>query len=203
MKRKPDLSSVFKLIRWRIRSLRSASVSSIQLRHGIRQFHPKTIASSPHIRFSRKFDLHTLTQHSQFLSQVRVDGAYKRKSQKVQPVDLSLSDGSKPDGSDTWRLDAIKREILILDPTDKYMHWLIPKFTLIGKGTRLTPERLDKMIIGDGITEQEKKIFTEMLYNREAVLAWDFTEIEKFKREVALPQKIRTVEYKTWQVPGF
>lgn len=42
-----------------------------------------------------------------------------------------------------------------------------------------------------------------MLYNREAVLAWDFTEIEKFKREVAFPQKIRTVEYKTWQVPGF
>lgn len=109
-----------------------------------------------------------MAQHSQSLSRVRVDGAYKRKSQKVQPVDLSLSDGSKPDGSDTWRLDAIKRETPILDPTDKYTHWLIPKSTPIAKGARLTPERLSKMVIGDGMTEQEKEVLTEMLYNREA-----------------------------------
>ena len=144
-----------------------------------------------------------MAQHSQFLSRARVDGAYKRKSQKVQPVDLSLSDGSKPDGSDTWRLDAIKRETPILDPTDKYTHWLIPKFTPIAKGARLTPERLGKMIIGDGMTEQEKEVLTEMLYNREAVLAWDFTEMGKVKKEVAPPQKIRTVDHKAWQVPGF
>ncbi len=111
------------------------------------------VASSPHIRFSRKFDLHTLAQHSQLLSRVRVDGAYKRKSQKVQPVDLSLSDGSKPDGSNTWRLDTIKRETPILDLTDKYTHWLIPKFIPIAKGARLTPERLGKMIIEDGMTK--------------------------------------------------
>lgn len=29
------------------------------------------------------------------------------------------------------------------------------------------------------ITEQEKKVFTKMLYNREVVLAWDFIEIKK------------------------
>ena len=54
-----------------------------------------------------------------------VDGAYKWKSQKVQLVDLSSSDRSKPDGSDIWRLDAIKRETPILDPTDKYIHWFL------------------------------------------------------------------------------
>ena len=83
----------------------------------------------------------------------------------MQPVDLGLSDGSKPDGSDAWRVNAIKKEIPILDPTDKYTHWLIPKFTPIAKGARLTPERLAKMIIGDGMTAQEKDVLTEMLYN--------------------------------------
>ena len=100
-------------------------------------------------------------------------------------MDLSLSDGSKPDGSDAWRVNAIKKEIPILDLTDKYTHWLIPKFTPIAKGARLIPERLAKMIIGDGMTIEEKNVLTEMLYNREAVLAWDFTEIRKVKREVA------------------
>ena len=71
----------------------------------------------------------------------------------------------------------MKEEIPILDPTDKYTHWLIPKFTLIAKEARLTPERLAKMIIGDGMTSQGKDLLTEMLYNREAVLAWDFTEM--------------------------
>ncbi len=52
-----------------------------------------------------------------------------------------------------------------------YTYWLITKFTPIAKGARLTPERLGKMIIEDGITDQEKEVLTEMLYNREAVLA--------------------------------
>ena len=144
-----------------------------------------------------------MVQHSQFLSQVRVDGAYKRKSQKVQPVDLSLSDRSKPDGSNIWRLDAIKKEISILDPTDKYTHWLIPKSTPIVKGARLTPERLGKMVIGESMTAKEKEILTKIFYNREAVLAWDFTEMGKVRRKVAPLQKIRTIDHKAWQVPGF
>ena len=68
-----------------------------------------------------------------------VDRTYKQKSQKVQPMDLSLSDELKVDKSDTLRLDTIKKETHILDPTDKYTHWLIPKFTLIAKKARFTP----------------------------------------------------------------
>ena len=49
----------------------------------------------------------------------------------------------------------------------------------------------------------EKDVLTEILYNREAVLVWDFTEIGKDKKEVVLAQKIRTVEHKAWQVSGF
>lgn len=42
-----------------------------------------------------------------------------------------------------------------------------------------------------------------MLFNQEAVLAWDFTEMGKVKKEVAPTQKIRNIEHKAWQVPGF
>lgn len=42
------------------------------------------------------------------------------------------------------------------------MHWLIPKFSLISTGARFTPERLSKMIIGDGMTSQKKDLLTEM-----------------------------------------
>ena len=42
-----------------------------------------------------------------------------------------------------------------------------------------------------------------MLYNREAALAWDFTEIGKVKPEVFLPVRIRTVNHKAWYCAGF
>ncbi len=55
----------------------------------------------------------------------------------MQPIDQKLLDGSKQNGSDTWKVNAMKKEIPILDPTDKYTHWLIPKFTPIAKGANL------------------------------------------------------------------
>ena len=33
------------------------------------------------------------------------------------------------------------------------MHWLIPKFTPIAKGSRLIPEKLSKIIIEDDMIE--------------------------------------------------
>lgn len=37
-----------------------------------------------------------------------------------------------------------------------------------------------------------------MLHNKEALLAWDFTEISKVKAQVAPLQEIQTVKYKVW-----
>lgn len=42
------------------------------------------------------------------------------------------------------------------------------------------------MIIENGMTKQEKKVFIEILYNKEAILAWDFTKIKKVKKKVAI-----------------
>ena len=59
------------------------------------------------------------------------------------------------------------------------------------------------MITGDSMTFQEKKVFTEVLYNQETVLAWDFSEMGKIKKKVVPPQKIKTIDHQAWQVPGF
>lgn len=97
-------------------------------------------------------DLHTLLKQSLFLSQVKVNWAYELKVQKIQLVDLNLSDGFKLDESNTWRLDAIKKKTPIFLFTYKYMHRFIPKFISITKETRLTLEQLGKMSIEDGMT---------------------------------------------------
>lgn len=59
------------------------------------------------------------------------------------------------------------------------------------------------MIVGDGLTAIEKELLTEMLFNREAALAWNFSEIGLVRPEVAPLQKICTIKHTAWQVPGF
>lgn len=92
----------------------------------------------------------------------------------MQLVDFSLSNCFELDGSDIWQSNTIKRDSSIFDPTNKYTYWFIPKFTPVTKIFKLTSELLSKMIIVDRITEQEIKVFIKMLYNKEALLAWDF-----------------------------
>lgn len=70
----------------------------------------------------------------------------------MQLVDLSFLKRSKPDSSNTWKVNAIKKEVFIFDSTNKYLYWLIPKFTPIIKKTRLTPEHLAKKIVGNDMT---------------------------------------------------
>lgn len=59
------------------------------------------------------------------------------------------------------------------------------------------------MIIGNSMTFEEKEVLIEMLYNQEIVLAWDFSEMGKVKKEVAPLQKIQTIDHQAWQVPKF
>src|SRR5204863_2671299 len=84
-----------------------------------------------------------------------------------------------------------------------YSKWLIPKFSDIEKGSRLTEERAAKLIIREELTSKERAMFLEMLYNREKALAFDFSHCGKIRSEVAPPEVIKTVEHKAWQVPGF
>ena len=78
---------------------------------------------------------------------------YKRKAEKVRPVDLGESDGNKPGGVLDWV--AKSKEMDIKSHDEKYPEWLIPKFSDIERGSRLTKEQLEKLIIGEGLRPQE------------------------------------------------
>ena len=154
---------------------------------------------------SHRFDLFSISQaRAQIKEFVRVDGAYKRKGVKIRSVERCVSDGSAPGGNPDWRKKALTREAATPKPFfEKYPGWLILKFSTIARGARMTPERLQKINVGECLTVEERDLLTELLYNREAVLAWDFSEMGMVLPEVSPPQEIRTIEHKPWQHPGF
>jgi hypothetical protein len=151
--------------------------------------------------FSMSSGLSRLSKLSELSEEFRVYTIYKRKADKVRPVDHGVSDGSKPGRVIDW-VERSKKLDIAYEP-GLYSEWLIPKFSDIERGSRLTKERVSKLIVGSDLTKQEKAVFTEILYNREKVLAFDFSHCGKIHLDVAPPQVIKTVEHKAWQVPRF
>ena len=136
---------------------------------------------------------------------VRVNTLYKRKADKVQPVNSSESDGSKPGGDPKWREKAIARERAagLYSQPRSYSQWLNPRFASFVRGSRLKPERVERLLVGDMLSPAEKDVMLEMLYNREGALAWEFDEIGRVKDEVAPPQEIKTIPHEAWQAKSF
>lgn len=104
----------------------------------------------------------------------------------MQSINSSLSNSFKLVDSNNWKINVIKKEISIFNLKNKYTQYTICKFTLITKRTRLTLKQFTKMITKEKMTFK-KKIFIEILYNQEAILVWDFSEIRKVKKKVVLP----------------
>jgi hypothetical protein len=139
------------------------------------------------------------------LDAVRVNTAYKRKADKVQPVDTDKSDGTKPGGFQDWRERAEVRERTagVGDTEYKFWEWIHPRLAKFPRGQRLTERRREELVIGPDLTTLEKEVLVEILYNREGALAWDWTELGRISHEVAPPQKIKTIPHKPWQAKSF
>ena len=154
---------------------------------------------------SRVVSVNDLILDCKNYSRVRVDAAYKRKADKVHPAEVGYSDGSAP----TWDVDWKKRRLAEegkrgpSGPPGEFDHWLIPKFSSIPRGERLTEERVKDLVVGEGLWPRERELLVAMLYNREEAMAFDFTHCGRIHPDVAPPQEIRTLEHKAWQSPGF
>src|ERR1700761_7179949 len=137
--------------------------------------------------------------------EARVNTLYKRKADKVNPVDADLRDGSTPGGLPDWRARAQAREKAegFEGRPYRFSSWIHGRRAQFPRGQRLTQERLEKLVIGPDVTPQEKEVLVEILYNREGALAWDWKEIGRVHPEVAPPQKIRTVPHIPWQAKSF
>jgi len=88
----------------------------------------------------------------------------------VKPVNLNKSNSTKPGGYTDWKRKIIEATQTQDSDTDngQYISLLIPKFSTIPRGSRLTPERLNSIIIEENLTPQKKELFTEILYNKKA-----------------------------------
>lgn len=152
-------------------------------------------------RLSRKFDVDQADM-SQFAS---VSTLYKRKGVKVLPQNVARTDGAAPGGEVFWKDEILKqeKEKLKARKPEKFDKWLTPRFTDDPVGSRLTPERMVSIPVGEELTEQEKELFYECLMNREMTLAWNMSEIGRIRPEVTPPLKIDTIDHEPWQAPSF
>jgi len=124
---------------------------------------------------------------------------YKRKKDKILPANQPHMGGLKPGGDEDWKIKLVGNP----SPINIKYPWLIPKFSNILRGTRLTAECIAGLKIGTGITNQEREVLMEVLYNREAGIAFDFTEKGVFKPEVEPPHIIPTIQHEPWQAANF
>lgn len=145
-------------------------------------------------------------------TETTVSTAYKRKADKVRPVDESLTDGSVPGGRLDWEEHVHKRQLQCLKlnwhvSCPPQLHALCsiiePRYATFPRGHRLTPERVSMLKMNEGLQPHERELMLEVLYHREPALSWTFGELGNICHEVAPPQQIRVIDHKAWQVPGF
>ncbi|SCV59862.1 uncharacterized protein FFFS_14431 [Fusarium fujikuroi] len=135
------------------------------------------------------------------VADIKVNTMYKRKGVKIHPVDDAPSDGSVLDGDPFWKEKKWAEIKDTLDTAAKYAEWITPKFSKIERGCRLKGERLSalKDQVSGTLMDAELDIFLEVMYNREAALAWDFSECGQLDPIVAPPQVLKVVPHKAWQ----
>ena len=121
---------------------------------------------------------------------------YKRKGVKVVPVDEAQEGGIKPVGEAGWREGLVGLK-------GRRKGVLIPKFSQIPRGERLTPARIEKLKIGEHLWHAEKRLLIEMLFNREAAIAFDSSEKGRFHDFIEPPHVILTIPHKAWQAASF
>lgn len=137
-------------------------------------------------------------------TEASVNAAYKKKSQKVQPVNQDEPSGETPGGTSLWEERAIEREkkLGVNDPI-KWDDFIHPKVSAMPRGTRLTPERAAAVTTGVELSPEERDLLLTMLSNREAAIAWEFCEIGSVHPDVAPPQSIRVVDHEPFQARNF
>jgi hypothetical protein len=131
-----------------------------------------------------------------------VNTMYKTKDKKIRPVDQADSIGSTPGGRLDWYERSKARDIP-QKQEGRYQDHIIPRFSDIPRQSRLTPERLAALEVGDTLQPAERAMLDEILINREKAIAFDWTECGKFHEDVSPPIILKTVDHEAWQAPSY
>ena len=123
-----------------------------------------------------------------------VNTLYKKVGVKVRPVDDPRSPEPMELGREDWKRVAYERQQLVrsLRPPDigPFDHLFEPRYAPFPRGKRLTPERLKHQKFGDTLLPIEKELFKEMILNREAAIAFTFSESGRIYKDVTPTYKI-------------
>ncbi|KAF7446281.1 Asp-protease-2 domain containing protein [Pyrenophora tritici-repentis] len=114
-----------------------------------------------------------------------VNGMHKRKGQKVEPIDDSGQAPRKVEGRLDWKERAKAKQVPNADHARApFAQYFEPRYADFPRGTRVTPERLKEMKISPDLWPRERQLLEELLFRREAALAWDFRESEEPEEDV-------------------
>ena len=127
---------------------------------------------------------------------------YKRKAQKVRPVDANDGTGEGPGGHPDW-YERSKTRDFPQPHVGKYAEYLLPRISKLPRGSRLTPERLRSLDVGDWLWPEERAMFDEMMINREEAIAFEWKEVRKIHPDVSPPIMIKTMPHQAWQEKNF
>lgn len=117
---------------------------------------------------------------------------FKKKGIKVHLKDNVPSDGLTPAGNINWKIKAMKKVELLYEDNLQFKELIDKdliklKFSKIKRGSRIHRERLEGLLKQvDHLTKEEIELFLCIMYNREAALAWDFTERGIVNKLIAL-----------------
>ena len=140
------------------------------------------------IRLSKWFDDFSIQQsrwQTEFEVQVWIDTVYKWKTQKTHLINASKTDNSISDGSLHWKKKLLeKKHMQWHQDLRLYNYWLTSKFSDLACDFRLISEWADHMLVDKNLITTERNLLLEMLYNREAALAWDFMKMDVVQSSV-------------------
>jgi hypothetical protein len=129
---------------------------------------------------------------------------YKTKDKKVLPVHDSSVIPHAVEGRLDWQERARTRQPPNTDQSwRQFQRFIEDRTAPFLKGTRVTPERLQKMKIAEWLWPREKEMLIEVFHCREAALSFDFPESGRIHPDVVPPVRINTVPHDAWKEGNF
>ena len=123
---------------------------------------------------------------------VPVSTAYKRKKDKVRPLDQPTNgEGTGGDPHFLDKCEEREKQEGRHTPGRHFDLWITLKFSDIPHGSRLTKERKAEMDIGSELWPREKELLLALLFNRESAIAFDWQEKGRIRPKIEHPHVIR------------
>ena len=120
---------------------------------------------------------------------------YKRKAQRVLPLNVPKADRLTPGGEVFWKDTVKEAELLKGKLLREYDRWITPWFSIAPIGARLASNRLSSISIRPELNKAERALLMVCLQNQEITLSWNLSKISRVRPKVSPPLTIDTQEH--------